>query len=94
MIRPPFTIQRLCELTLCPEEHHPNVWKYLRALEKVLLVTSLQTLSDDISPPNIPTDLNVRPAPELNDKSEFGFAETKMSLEKSKTNEAIPMDTD
>ncbi|KND00978.1 uncharacterized protein SPPG_04076 [Spizellomyces punctatus DAOM BR117] len=36
----PFTVQRLCELTVRPNEHHKNVWKYLRALEKVLLVTS------------------------------------------------------
>ncbi|TPX72176.1 hypothetical protein SpCBS45565_g00613 [Spizellomyces sp. 'palustris'] len=36
----PFTVQRLCELTVRPNEHHKNIWKYLRALEKVLLVTS------------------------------------------------------
>ncbi|KAJ3294126.1 protein phosphatase 4, regulatory subunit 2 [Borealophlyctis nickersoniae] len=38
--RPPFTLQRLCELSIRPTEHHKTVWKYLRALEKVLLVTS------------------------------------------------------
>ncbi|KAJ3031345.1 Serine/threonine-protein phosphatase 4 regulatory subunit 2 [Rhizophlyctis rosea] len=38
--RPPFTLQRLCELATRPTEHHKTVWKYLRAVEKVLLVTS------------------------------------------------------
>jgi serine/threonine-protein phosphatase 4 regulatory subunit 2 len=37
---PPFTIQRVCELCLYPEQHYNSVGKYLRALEKSLLVTS------------------------------------------------------
>jgi len=37
---PPFTIQRLCELCLHPNHHYKSVGKYLRAVEKVLLVTS------------------------------------------------------
>ncbi|KAJ3047052.1 hypothetical protein HK097_000275, partial [Rhizophlyctis rosea] len=37
---PPFTLQRLCELAIRPTEHHKSVWKYLRAVEKCLLVTS------------------------------------------------------
>ncbi|KAI8926623.1 PPP4R2-domain-containing protein [Entophlyctis helioformis] len=36
----PFTIQRLSELALRPDQHHSTLWKYLHALEKVLLVTS------------------------------------------------------
>ncbi len=37
---PPFTIQRVCELCLHPEKHYKYIGKYLRAMEKSLLVTS------------------------------------------------------
>ncbi|KAH9483985.1 Serine/threonine-protein phosphatase 4 regulatory subunit 2 [Psilocybe cubensis] len=37
---PPFTIQRLCELCLEPKRHYKSVGKYLRAVEKSILVTS------------------------------------------------------
>jgi len=37
---PPFTIQRLCELCLEPKRHYKSIGKYLRALEKTILVTS------------------------------------------------------
>lgn len=37
---PPFTIQRICQLVLQPREHYKSVGKYLRALERSLLVTS------------------------------------------------------
>ncbi|KAF9104479.1 hypothetical protein BGX29_001793, partial [Mortierella sp. GBA35] len=36
----PFTIQRVCELLSNPTEHHTNLIKYLRAVEKVLMITS------------------------------------------------------
>ncbi|KAG0366539.1 protein phosphatase 4, regulatory subunit 2 [Mortierella sp. AD032] len=36
----PFTIQRVCELVSTPNEHHTNLIKYLRAVEKVLMITS------------------------------------------------------
>jgi len=36
----PFTIQRVCELCIRPQEHYKAVGKYLRAIEKSLLVTS------------------------------------------------------
>ncbi|KAG0351349.1 protein phosphatase 4, regulatory subunit 2 [Gamsiella multidivaricata] len=36
----PFTIQRVCELLWKPSEHHSNLIKYLRAVEKVLMITS------------------------------------------------------
>ncbi|KAI9271521.1 PPP4R2-domain-containing protein [Phascolomyces articulosus] len=38
--RPPFTIQRLCELVLDPRKHYRMFIKYMNAIEKVLLVTS------------------------------------------------------
>ncbi|OCH94953.1 PPP4R2-domain-containing protein [Obba rivulosa] len=37
---PPFTIQRICELCLRPNEHYNYLGKYLRAVERSLLVTS------------------------------------------------------
>lgn len=37
---PPFTIQRLCELLLEPQKQYKSVGKYLRAVEKSILVTS------------------------------------------------------
>ncbi|KAF4614996.1 hypothetical protein D9613_003208 [Agrocybe pediades] len=37
---PPFTIQRLCELCVDPMRQYKSVGKYLRAVEKTLLVTS------------------------------------------------------
>ncbi|KAI9321419.1 PPP4R2-domain-containing protein [Dichotomocladium elegans] len=38
--RPPFTIQRLCELVTYPRRHYRMFIKYLNAVEKVLFVTS------------------------------------------------------
>lgn len=38
--KPPFTIQRLCELCLYPRNQYKSVGKYLRAVEKSILVTS------------------------------------------------------
>lgn len=37
---PPFTIQRICELCVRPKRHYKALGKYLRAVEKTLLVTS------------------------------------------------------
>ncbi|EIW85049.1 hypothetical protein CONPUDRAFT_69976 [Coniophora puteana RWD-64-598 SS2] len=37
---PPFTIQRICELCIRPKDHYKAVGKYLRAVERTLLVTS------------------------------------------------------
>lgn len=37
---PPFTIQRLCELCIEPKKQYNSVGKYLRAVEKSILVTS------------------------------------------------------
>ncbi|KAG6868279.1 hypothetical protein C0993_005564 [Termitomyces sp. T159_Od127] len=37
---PPFTIQRVCELCIHPFQHYNSIGKYLRAVEKSLLVTS------------------------------------------------------
>lgn len=37
----PFTIQRVCELVSSPTEHHTNLIKYLRAVEKVCLFASV-----------------------------------------------------
>ncbi|KAJ7740743.1 PPP4R2-domain-containing protein [Mycena maculata] len=55
---PPFTIQRVCELCLHPKQHYTSVGKYLRAVEKSLLVTS----THDSFPPltDVEKDTNVR----------------------------------
>jgi serine/threonine-protein phosphatase 4 regulatory subunit 2 len=53
---PPFTIQRVCELCLRPKEHYKTVGKYLRAVEKSLLVTS----SWDAFPPEKESDIPAR----------------------------------
>ncbi|KAL5489825.1 hypothetical protein ACEPAI_4657 [Sanghuangporus weigelae] len=37
---PPFSIQRLCELAIRPRQHFKYAGKYLRAVERALLVTS------------------------------------------------------
>jgi len=37
---PPFTIQRLCELCIEPKKQYKSVGKYLRAVERSILVTS------------------------------------------------------
>jgi serine/threonine-protein phosphatase 4 regulatory subunit 2 len=37
---PPFTIQRLCELCIKPKQQYTSVGKYLRAVDKSILVTS------------------------------------------------------
>lgn len=37
---PPFTIQRVCDLALRPRQHYKTAGKFLRALERALLVTS------------------------------------------------------
>ncbi|KAF9009400.1 PPP4R2-domain-containing protein [Cyathus striatus] len=52
--KPPFTIQRLCELCLEPQRHYKSVGKYLRAVEKSILVTS--TL--DSFPPLTDTEMD------------------------------------
>ncbi|KAJ9096082.1 hypothetical protein QFC21_005447 [Naganishia friedmannii] len=44
-IAPPFTIQRLCELTWKPFLQHTSIGKYFRALEKNLLVTTAYDVS-------------------------------------------------
>lgn len=37
---PPFTIQRICELALYPRKHYTSLPKYLRALNRVISVSS------------------------------------------------------
>ncbi|PPQ81234.1 hypothetical protein CVT25_015758 [Psilocybe cyanescens] len=51
---PPFTIQRLCELCLEPKRQYKSVGKYLRAVEKSILVTSTW----DSFPPLTESEIN------------------------------------
>ncbi|KAK4051840.1 protein phosphatase 4, regulatory subunit 2 [Microbotryomycetes sp. JL201] len=50
---PPFTIQRLCELALKPRQHYTSLSKYMRALNRVLSVSSERSAfnEDDSSEP-------------------------------------------
>ena len=54
LCRIPFTIQRLCELCVEPKKHYNSAGKYLRAVEKSLLVTSAWA-----SFPNLPETANI-----------------------------------
>jgi serine/threonine-protein phosphatase 4 regulatory subunit 2 len=50
---PPFTIQRLCELCIEPRKHYKTVGKYLRALERTILVTSTRDMYPDVDNGNV-----------------------------------------
>ncbi|KAF8522296.1 PPP4R2-domain-containing protein [Hysterangium stoloniferum] len=52
---PPFTIQRLCELCVLPRKHYKTVGKYLRALERTILVTSTKDMYPSEDPGSKPT---------------------------------------
>ncbi|KAL7747110.1 hypothetical protein RI367_007468 [Sorochytrium milnesiophthora] len=67
--RAPFTIQRLCELVMFPSGHYMTIPKYLRAIEKVLRVTSIYHEPDvahDFAMPlsggSVPEDAGAAPA--------------------------------
>ena len=62
---PPFTIQRLCELCLRPTEHYKFLGKYLRAIERTLLVTSTWEVFP-VSPENPATRPGVSTIPITN----------------------------
>jgi serine/threonine-protein phosphatase 4 regulatory subunit 2 len=47
---PPFTIQRVCQLCLSPDLYYKSVGKYLRAVERSLLVTSTWDLFPPLPP--------------------------------------------
>lgn len=48
--RPPFTVQRLCELAIAPRKHYSTLPKYFRALTRVISVTSdRSTFTEDDS---------------------------------------------
>ncbi|RKP01413.1 hypothetical protein CXG81DRAFT_18781 [Caulochytrium protostelioides] len=64
---PPFTLQRLAELALYPTQNHKTVPRYLRALERTLLVTSMDdavaTANVDAAPVPPPSDVPVATSP-------------------------------
>ncbi|TFK27408.1 PPP4R2-domain-containing protein [Coprinopsis marcescibilis] len=59
---PPFTIQRLCELLIEPKKHYKTVGKYLRAVEKSILVTSTYD-AFPVPPPSAQPTITAIPAP-------------------------------
>lgn len=77
---PPFTIQRVCELCLHPKKHYSTVGKYLRAVEKSLLVTS--TLDD--FPPFSAIELN------SSGRSVFSLGSTRQSAPSTPLFSPIP----
>lgn len=67
---PPFTVQRLCELSLHPLKHYKTLPKYFRALTRVISVTSVRSTfteddSVDLSLPFASTSASVSNAPTL-----------------------------
>ncbi|KAJ7517860.1 hypothetical protein O6H91_21G043300 [Diphasiastrum complanatum] len=53
----PFTLQRICELLLCPPSSYSNIDKFTLAFERLLLVTSTIDNSDDPYPAvTLPSD--------------------------------------
>jgi serine/threonine-protein phosphatase 4 regulatory subunit 2 len=51
---PPFTIQRLCELCVEPRKHYKAIGKYLRAVERTILVTSTRDMyTSDVDPGDV-----------------------------------------
>ncbi|KAJ1925858.1 hypothetical protein IWQ60_004301 [Tieghemiomyces parasiticus] len=58
---PPFTIQRICELTTVHSHQYRTPSKYLRALEKVILVTS--TVDQRSGPTEAPAPKHGTPPP-------------------------------
>ncbi|GAB6021196.1 Serine/threonine-protein phosphatase 4 regulatory subunit 2 [Chamberlinius hualienensis] len=64
----PFTIQRLCELVVHPDKHYKRVDKFLRALEKDLLVVS--TIEPVSRRPTIDGDSS----PVVNGVTEIGYS--------------------
>jgi len=77
---PPFTIQRVCELCLDPKQHYRSVGKYLRAVEKSLLVTS----SWDSYPPLSEMDSDP------NGRSVFALGSTRQSAPSTPLFSPIP----
>ncbi|CAG8482015.1 11202_t:CDS:2, partial [Dentiscutata heterogama] len=67
--KPPFTIQRTAELLLRPFQHHKTLIKWLRALEKVLMVQSSVDEFPPVSNTNMVTDrleiMDVTTSPKL-----------------------------
>ncbi|KAL4077180.1 PPP4R2-domain-containing protein [Scleroderma yunnanense] len=66
---PPFTIQRVCELCVYPKRYYKAIGKYLRAVEKSLLVTSAwnsfppETPQNGLSLGGISTSPTMQPVP-------------------------------
>ncbi|RIB11868.1 PPP4R2-domain-containing protein [Gigaspora rosea] len=67
--KPPFTIQRTAELLLRPFQHHKTLVKWLRALEKVLMVQSSVDEFPPVSNTSMVTDrleiMDVTTSPKL-----------------------------
>lgn len=55
--KPPHTIQRLAELILRPTGHYKTLPAYLRAVDRVVSVTS----GADVFPPSTPADISPQP---------------------------------
>ncbi|CAG7879460.1 unnamed protein product [Brassica rapa] len=72
---PPFTLQRLCEILLAARSIYPKLSKLALALEKILLVTSMLSIS--MEPQSQPTE-------EANAATEDTKEDTKTAAENGK----------
>ncbi|KAF6764842.1 PPP4R2-domain-containing protein [Ephemerocybe angulata] len=92
---PPFTIQRLCELLLDPKRHYKSVGKYLRAVEKSILVTSSHNSfpsepSTSSNPSNGHSNANNMPTnPSSTSTIAFATQDTKMFAFKHKADSRV-----
>jgi len=56
----PFTIQRICEILVVPEEYYSKLEQFAWALEKCLMVTETVRHSEGLGAQNLPSDVELR----------------------------------
>jgi len=84
----PFTIQRISELLVNPNKHYKSSAKFLRGLEKnILVVSTVESVTPDQRPPKRPRSDTI---PEK-DQNGFSLNGVNPPMKKSQSNEALNM---